>query len=367
MFRDGMDEELFLRLARQHHVVPLVHRALRDDDSIPRRVRDALAESWRIGLRRGMLLRSELASIARLFDKNGIQYLTYKGPSLALKLHDGISMRSFGDLDFLLSEECFDEAVHLLEANGYTRRFVHPDPDVEKRYMGERREANLVRTAGLVNLEVEIKRRLGDRQMPFPVDTQTLISTGSVVSIDGVDVRTVSPSHLPAVLSCHASRHIWMRLAWVCDIRDLLESQATMDWQEALKLCRDTGCLRQTLVGICLAQELLGVAVPAPVQDLLEADRHVVPLASQAKKAMFFDPPIGNYYAYHSFHTLSREKLMDRVRIWWFWLLDSSRLELMFRITDADRAVVSLPPWLSWAYYLVRVVRLTGRLLTNRS
>src|SRR6202030_4510120 len=71
-----------------------------------------------------------LTRIMRQFERLQLRALPYKGPVLAQSLYRDLGLRSFSDLDFLISPADFDRAKQTLAEIGY-RPSGELDPAVE--------------------------------------------------------------------------------------------------------------------------------------------------------------------------------------------------------------------------------------------
>lgn len=67
-----------------------------------------------------ILLQNELSWICKIFDKERIEYITFKGIVLSTRLYDNIYTRFFCDIDIYVFPQCFDRALNMLFDNGYT-------------------------------------------------------------------------------------------------------------------------------------------------------------------------------------------------------------------------------------------------------
>ena len=117
----------FLALATNHHVVPLVHRALKSfAETFPKAFppvflsyiqRDTMAIAAH-NLRATVIL----VRLQRLLESKGIRLVPLKGPALAMLAYGSTSLRQFEDLDLLVGQDDLLRAVDLLEQKGYVAR-----------------------------------------------------------------------------------------------------------------------------------------------------------------------------------------------------------------------------------------------------
>ena len=119
----------FLRLAEHHGVLPLVARNLIEHGlGLPPEIERSLRSAYEVNLRRSMLFTAELARIMQHFERRQLRAVPYKGAVLAQSLYRDLGLRSFSDLDFLISAQ----GLRASEAGSCRNRispFCGPHPD----------------------------------------------------------------------------------------------------------------------------------------------------------------------------------------------------------------------------------------------
>ncbi|RRS30903.1 MAG: hypothetical protein P794_05210 [Epsilonproteobacteria bacterium (ex Lamellibrachia satsuma)] len=68
---------------------------------------------------RNILMSAELLKIMQLLEKNSIEALAFKGPTLSQMAYGDITLRQFGDLDILVDEKDAFQAAELMSKNGH--------------------------------------------------------------------------------------------------------------------------------------------------------------------------------------------------------------------------------------------------------
>jgi hypothetical protein len=112
-------------------------------------------------------------------------------------------------------------------------------------------------------------------------------------------------------------------------------------------------------IGLLLAEEVCGAALPGPVGQALREDRTAVALAHWSARALF-DPRPSRFDGLF-FHARMRERSSDRARY---------LLSVAFTPSGADWEALALPRALFPVYALTRPVRLAwkyGRRVLRRS
>ncbi len=126
--KEDIDWSFFFSLAYRHKVFPLVWYNI--STVLPSFISYETSQDQKDLVRRHtmccMATVRQLFTIFDLFDKHGIVHVPYKGPVLACYLFDDFAMRSYGDLDILVSAVNLAQVYALLIANGYTPEVVMP-------------------------------------------------------------------------------------------------------------------------------------------------------------------------------------------------------------------------------------------------
>ena len=353
------DWDYLTGLARRHAVLPLLQRQLRAHagDAVPRNVRQTLSERFRGNAARNLLLAGELVRVTRLLEAEGVQTLAYKGPALAASAYGDLSLRRFLDLDVIVRRRDVPRAGELLLSLGFgvAGGLSRPQEDALLRS-----QHNLALTRDGGKLTVELHWDVAASRFAAVPLGESVWARAVAVGVCGGVVRTLAPEDLLVALCVHGARHFWERLAWVCDVAELLKSNPSLDWQLALGLARDSHVERMLLLGLRLASGLLGAPVPADLLRRARADTGAARLSGEVAGRMFDGEefkPLGLVRGVR-FNLRARRRLLEKVRYFRFILTP----------TDKDLATLRLPANLTFAYYLLRPLRLLrkrkGRALT---
>jgi hypothetical protein len=346
--RAGLDWDYLYRLARRHALLPLLYRGLKDagPDTTPREFRERLREKFRENATRNTLLAGELVRVARLFESEGVSVLAYKGPALAVQAYGELSLRRFVDLDIIVRRRDVARAGELLRSLGFATP-AGLNAAHEKFLL--RRQHNLAFTRDAGRLTVELHWEFAPAPFASVPVGEGVWRRARTVSLLGAEVKTLAAEDLLLALCVHGTKHLWERLAWVCDVAALLNSQENLDWPALIRRARDSRVERMLHLALRLARGLLGARLP---DDVLEATRApaVEGLAAGVASALFrgadYEP--AGFVRSVGFNLRVRSRLGEKV----------GYLGYIFTPTDGDLTAVSLPAGMSFAYYLLRPVRL---------
>ena len=169
------------------------------------------------------------------------------------------------------------------------------------------------------------------------------------VELFGTQVRCPSPEDLLLALAVHGTKHLWERLAWVCDVASLVNTRPDFDWPRVLRLAREARVGRMLGLALRLARGLAGADLPENL-PLDAGDETLSRLSAEVTAAMFsnVEPvPIG-FARNVRFNLRARAGMRERL----------DYLRFVLTPTDGDLSAVSLPAGMSFAYYLLRPLRL---------
>lgn len=336
---------LFL-LARRHAVLPLLYKGLENVDAVPDDFRAKLRDEFRKNATRNTLVAGELARLARLFEAEGLPLLAYKGPALAQQAFGDITLRRYIDLDVIVRHDDARRAGKLLLSLGYSK----PEGLTESHEQFLlRRQHNLAYTRDGGLMIVELHWEVAPAHFAAVPIGEAVWERATAVRLFGTQVRCPSPEDLLLALAVHGTKHLWERLAWVCDVAALVNSQADFDWSYVQRRAREARVERMLSLVLRLARGLAGAELP---ENLLNSsdDEALSVLAEEVTAVMFSGAeyvPIG-FVRNVRFNLRARPGLRERL----------DYLRFILTPTDGDLSAVPLPAGMSFGYYLLRPLRL---------
>jgi hypothetical protein len=358
LVRQGIDWPYLIRKASRNGVMPLLCLNLINicPDLMPGDVLSESSKFWRDQARRNLLQTAQLVKLLRLFDSHKIPALPFKGPTLAAYAFGNLSLRQFCDLDILVRKRDINRIVKLLTAGGFklasspTWLQRLPTPASRKKDYGLISEDGQTR--------VELHWRFSGTHFDLPVNMNYLWGRLETVTLAGYSVRSLPLDVLLMYLTMHGSRHGWERLIWICDIAELLRThRQDVDWTSLLAQSGLLGNKRNLLLGLHLANDLLGAKLPEEVVPEIESDTVLKQLAPQVRAFLFRDDESSPSISYwQNYHLMVRERFRERARLRFHYSF--RKLHIAFTPNVKDHAMVPLPRYLSFGYYLLRPFRL---------
>lgn len=341
-----------IALAEQHKVLPLISRQLHAvaADRVPQPVLDQLRDQALGAARHSLFLTGALIQVLALFQAHGIEAIPLKGPLLATVAYGNLALRQFDDLDILVHTRDMLPARDLLIAQGYRPLVQLTDRQAES-YLRSQYVYPFVSDDG--STIVELHHDIRPRYFAFHLDPEQLWTRLERLPLGGREVLNLAPEDLLLMLSVHGANHCWERLAWICDLAELIRARPDLDWRRLLDDARTSGGERMLLLGLLLARDLLGAALPELVNRRIAEDAALPPLLAATTAGLFraaAEPLTASERA--RFHLRSRERWRDRWQYCWYLLISP---------TEEDWTLQPLPAALTFLYALCRPLKLLGR------
>jgi hypothetical protein len=362
LLREELSWEYLLQKASGHKMLPLLywHLDTAAPETVPQDILCQLRDHFRNNTRRNLFLTGELLRLLNFFETHRIPAIPFKGPTLAAFVYGNLALRHSGDLDILVHERDILRAKELLVSQGYRE-----DP------LPREQEAAFLRSQqgyhfGLYSGKstVELHWRIMPGVFSFSPDPEYLWKRLEQVPLGRGTVPTFTPEDLLLILCAHGSKHLWERLVWICDVAALIRVHKGIDWEQVLHQADTLGSRRRLFLGLYLASDLLGAALPEELLQRVWDDSAVKTLAAQVRKRLFQEtdgpPELFEEAQWRPFGFKVLERLRDKA-----WYCVSAAI--MPGI--GEWRLLQLPYLLSPLYYVLRPMRLTvkyGRRMIKR-
>ncbi len=340
------DWNYFYSLARRHSVVPLVFSQLGAfSANVPTEVLARFKKDFQENAARNVVLADELVSIIKALADAGVDAITFKGPTLAVLAYGDLSQRRFVDLDLIVRRADVSAAIEVLSACAYIPS-KSLDPKHQELLLNHQHNLQFTRDRMIVELHWQVASAL----FASSVTAEELWQQLDHVRLSNAEVKTLSRDDLLFALCVHGSRHVWQRLAWICDIDRVIKTAAKLDWPRLIERADTAGARRMFLLGPALAANLLETPLPDSIGDAIHKEAQISALVQEIQAALFDEaleqgPGVGATFRYNM---LVRSDWRSRWRYFRFALA----------LTDADFGSAHLPSRFHFIYYLLRPFRL---------
>lgn len=261
-----------------HGVLPLLswHLNLYCPESVPVLTREALQTYFRENARHGVNAEEWLARILSQLDDAGIQALPVRGPSVAAILYHHVALRQLTDIALLVRERDFRRATELFYNEGCSPSFAYPGAVTAKERTSIKSSRGCVLGARDMRIPVELRYEIMPATFRMPFDIERLFAP----PLSPRAVATApSPENLLLILCLEGARQLWKELATLCDVAELIRRHPRLDWNAIRRLARAEECESVLFLGLLLAEQRLGVPLPASIASDARANHGARKLA----------------------------------------------------------------------------------------
>jgi len=346
---------LLMEQARAHRLLPLLHwhwkRSLRL--SFPAEIARQLDGRFRANVARSLLLVRDLANIVELLGRHGMPVVPFKGPALAESLYGNAALRECVDLDILIRRRDVPQAIRTLVSAGYVDG-KQLTPAQQNAFVATQYEYPFLSPSGIL---VELQWRIVPRYFSLPLSEEQYWSRIQPLTVCGREMNSPSGEDLLLLLCFHGGKHGWEKLIWLADVAELLVSSPHLDWEYVRDQARRAGGLRMLLLGVVLANRLLGTAIPRDLDQPLAGDPTVERIADGIGRDLVRGE-LPTYVKSQLYLLRVRERWQDRLRY---------VVQFTFTATPEEWKIIDLPPSLSVLYRFLRVLRGLGKAMSLAS
>ena len=261
----------FETLLERHRINGLANIALLDQPAVPPEVRARLARRTRECVAFDLVLAAETAALQQRFDEAGLPALFIKGATVGILAYGALGIKQSWDIDLLTSPECVEQALEILEGQGYS--LVHPASLHRMplpRFVRFFHEA-LIRNAR--GVPVELHWRLSSKSRLLPgVNAR---SAHQCVDLGGYQVKTLCDELLVSYLIAHGQHHGWSRLKWLADLNALLSRRGVEEIERLWSKAQAFGLADSASAALLLCGQLFGLQLPPDIAERQSRRRSV--------------------------------------------------------------------------------------------
>jgi hypothetical protein len=353
--RKVSDWEGVRQLASAHRVEGFVADAVRRFHlGAPGAIAD-WADDMRTAMRAQATL--EIAQTLKVCEAlTGIPLMVLKGAPLGVEAYGRTAVKRSWDIDILVDPADAIEAAQRIAALGYAPS--KPPRLLDKEEL--RRWSSVSKHAGFRSsngMEVELHWRL--TSLPGMLEGVGVGGPVRTVTLFGDrEVPTFAEDANLAFLCVHGTSHGWSRLKWLADFSALASAMGPDALERAVAGAKQLGTGEAIGASFKLRERLFGVPVPSFV-------------GSSEKASEIADLAISVIVARNSRIEIEQDRAasasIERIRR----LMGHGRFYipryLVRRHRGSEiRALVALPAWLDWAYWLIRPYSVLRRLALRR-
>lgn len=286
--QETINWKALVEIAQRHKVAPLLYKRMNAVCSTA--VPDAFLKELRLYCQstaiRNLFMTAELSRLLSLMKSQEIDTLPYKGPVLAQALYGRLDLRQFGDLDIVIQPQDMPSVEKLLIAEGYRPYFGEKTVAELAAYMKAKTEHTYDFYHDSKKILIEVHWRFWP---PFfsSVNPKEIWHRRESAQIGNTEVSNLAIEDYLVILCMHGSRHMWQRLAWLCDIAVLTHKYPDLDWKRVIATAEQWGSRRMLYLGLYLAHHWLGARLPEAVIEQISTDSAITGLAERVDNQIF--------------------------------------------------------------------------------
>lgn len=349
------DWDGFVKLCMQHKVLSLVFQNLSviGEESFPGALKTELEDNYLFeNAVNNLSLVEQLFSILEVLKKNDIAAVPFKGPVLAGNVFGDSTIRRSIDLDLFVSKKDMLQAVETLMDRGFeTLDGPLPEGAKKKAYLEMLTAVSLILPSKRITIDLQWD--IANRFLNVPIVLEDMKDRVEQVKLNQRDVPNLPPEELLCYLCLHGTKHRWLYLDLVCCISEFVRVRKDIDWEYLWDYAERMHCRRVLLLGLFLAQDILGASLPENIGQKIDQDKQVKVLGSRACEGLYLNYIEG---------TMMPEKFglfLFQVKDGW---VDKIRYgcRILFLPTKEDLRCFALPSVLFFLLYGLRPLRLMG-------
>jgi hypothetical protein len=280
LLQPSIDWPALVARAEQHSVLVLIAEWLKNQQpEAPDEIRETLLEWQRRQTVFALGLTAEMFHLLEQFAGLDIATLVTKGPALSVRCYGDPGIRQYGDIDLIVRDADMQRVTEAMIARGYAPK-VPLSAIKASKFPGEyafRKPAT--------DLLVEFHTERTFRYHPRRLSIERLFARCSFVMIDGRAVPALSIEDELVLICIHGAKHFWERLMWIADVAALISRNA-VDWVRAGAAAHEVGAEKILRLGLRLAMDVAGAALPEQVAAQVRADSSATRLAAQIAKRL---------------------------------------------------------------------------------
>ncbi|MEM7554527.1 MAG: nucleotidyltransferase family protein [Cyanobacteria bacterium P01_A01_bin.84] len=327
LVKEQLDWEYFYQTVRIHGVTSLVY--IRLNDTCPGKVPDSIMSQLRgffyTNTQRSLFMTGELVRLLKLFQEAEIIAVPYKGPVLGSLIYNNIAIRYSCDLDIIVEEKNIFAVKDILIAQGYRPKREMNNKELIA-YLGSKAEHTYDFIHDEKNFFLEIHWRLAPK-VYTNINPKDFWQELEPFPLADIHVNNIPLEYYLSILSMHGSRHIWTRLAWLCDFATLIHKYPDLDWKKAINQAEMWNCKRILCLGLSLAKSFFNITLPQEVLEEIEKDNMINSLAIQVYNQLFAEIKTSERKLGRTlYHLRSKERVQDKLLYFQSFLLWITKL-----------------------------------------
>ncbi|MBN1892587.1 MAG: nucleotidyltransferase family protein [Clostridiales bacterium] len=350
----SVDWILFATLLDKHRLIPVVFDNLKkyfkekaDEPGLRK-----LATLRKQSMIRSMRIASAWVAITSAMEEADVRILHLKGPALSLRIYGDIDSRISKDLDLLVDLNDIDKADQVLKDAGYTRTVPASDMTPKQAniwYKNNHHYTYKGPNALIIELHFRLSRFLYETSFGELWDKRRVGRYGRT------EYYYLSPEDELLFYAYHGARHGWIRLRWLLDVDELIQS-GTANPARLAELAverRLTRVLSQTFL---LCKKFFRSEVTANYLAAVGSDGAARRLAEMAVPMVLAPEDVIKTFAFKKYGLSLEKGFMKKKRF----------VVMQFQPLESDFQSAKFSDRVFFAYYPVRMLNYLKRKLKRK-
>jgi hypothetical protein len=265
-----IDKQYFIDLGEFHSILPQLKYCI-TTYHVNNDLFDNIAVIQKQGLIRNLSFGAELIRLSKVFEKENIQVVWYKGYMFTKDIYPELSARKFGDLDFLFSKKDYDKVLQILLEDGYQLNNSSVE-EGKKQLQHYYAEISLFKRGNGFTFIVEPHWYFGPPSFIKKIDIEDIQKEIQVVDLYDTKINTFSQEMNLIVLALHhGAKESWTKLKYIYDIGFFLKkNNEYLDWQQVFELGKKYGVLNHLLIGIYICQKITPIKLNKRLKEAIQ-------------------------------------------------------------------------------------------------
>jgi len=262
----------------------------------------------------------ELKTILKLLAQKNIHPIPYKGVLLSQSAFQSLGLREVADIDLLVDFNDFPE----IEALFLSRNYV-PTIEMRKEFRPIFFKQNIEYNFDLYDGEkrlfhVEPHWQIGSDGWQTNLNYHDVLPLTRKREFLGEQINLLTPEGFLITTSLHhGGGEIWNSIKYLSDITAILKTfKKDLDWKVVVGISGEMKVKNLVLLGVELANRILGAPVPDDVKMLLQNKRiqsQAVAIEEELKEGTPRGKSIGRYLRQIRYHVFLREHYSTKLKV----------------------------------------------------
>jgi Uncharacterised nucleotidyltransferase len=329
LLRQDLDWQAVIQQAYRHGVMPLLYHNLHKlcPTALPPEALKQLLYRFQSNAQHSLMLTAELVKILNLFNQHQISAVPYKGPALAAVVYGDVAFRQYCDLDIVVQQEEILSAKRLLIEQGYSLKEAMTESE-ELAFLQSREEHNYTLIHNATRIAVELHWRITPRSTSV-IEPKHFWEQLEPDTLAGITFSNLSLEEWLPILCVHGSRHRWERLAWLCDVAEIMRLRPDMDWERVMQRSKVLVCRRMLSLGILLAHRLLDAPLPIAIRQKMQANSEVMILVDEIYQQLWYETKVSDKFLGKTvYHIRASDRFQEKalyMQSFFQWMLNPEK------------------------------------------